>query len=311
MKDFTIEQKKAMRDTIIAMQENSGLSGNEFATKTLGFTSGSKFSHIRNNWDKPGMVGQETWEAIEKHIEKHQQYRGVPTSNFKKVWETCQRAYSLKKPMAVIGDGGLGKTFALEKFKEYTESQRAFKVVYFDASMVKTNKQFVAGLMKALDCYHPGSMSSQLQDMRLYASKQDMLICIDEVSAMEGHNVTITKDVMTAFKDMCGIVFAGTPYFINNLNKGAIRNRHLFSETRDRLFMLPEILERPTDEEAELVFKANGITSKDMLDIVMGRNKKMQKYSYLGKRTYRGIKDCIDLVRISDMKPIDWNAINM
>ena len=64
---------------------------------------------------------------------------------------------------------------------------------------------------------------------------------------------------MTAFKDLCGIVFAGTPYFINNLNRGAIRDRHLFSETRDRLFMLPEQLQKPTEEEALAIFKANGI----------------------------------------------------
>lgn len=311
MKDYSLEQKKALRDTIVSMQEASGLSGNEFAVKKLQFTNGSKFSHVRNNYDKPNMVGAETWEAIEKFIAKHTQYRAVPTANLKKVWETCQRAYILKKPMAVIGEGGLGKTFALEKYKEHIESKRSFKVIYFDASMVKTNKQFISGLMKELDCYKPATISEQLQIMQQYAFKQDLLICIDEASSMEGHNITITKDIMTAFKDICGIVFAGTPYFINNLNKGALRNRHLFSETRDRLFMLPEILERPTEVEAESIFKANGITDKEMLDIVMGRNKKMQKYSYVGKRTFRGIKDCIDIIRISDMEAIDWSNITL
>jgi nucleoside-triphosphatase THEP1 len=312
MKELTTEQKQALRDSIIDMQEASGLGSNEFAVKRLGFTSGSKFSHVRNNWDKPGMVGADTWEAIEKYIAKNEGYHGVTTENLKKVWETCERAYSLKKAMAVIGEGGLGKTFAIEKYKENAEREHRFRVVYFDASMTRTNKQFVAGLMASLDCYAPGTMSVQLQKMRDYAKRQDMLICIDEVSSMEGHNITIIKDVMTAFKDLCGIVFTGTPYFINNLNKGAICDRHLFSETRDRIFMLPERLEKPTEKEAEAVFRANGINDKQMLEILLGKNQKMLKYSYLSKRTYRGIRDCIDMIRMAEAGDLfDWNNITL
>ncbi len=311
MKVYSTDKKKEMRDRIVALQEASGLSGNEFAVKRLGFSNGSKFSHVRNNWNKPGMVGQETWEIIDKYIQMAESYKGVPTRNLKKVWETCERAYALKKPMAVIGEGGLGKTFALEKYKEYIESQRRFRVVYFDASQVKTNKQFVAGLMMALDCYKPGTMSAQIIEMREYAKKQDMLVCVDEVSSMKGPNVTIIKDIMTAFRDICGIVFAGSPYFINNLNKGAIRDSHLFSETRDRLFMLPERLERPTAEEAEAIFRANGITTEEDLDIVLGREKRFWSHSWLAKRTFRGIRDCIDTLKMAELPSIDYSKISL
>ena len=311
MKVYSTEQKKEMRDRIVALQENSGLSGNEFAVKRLGFSNGSKFSHVRNNYDKPGMVGQETWEIIDKYIQKAESYKGVPTQNLRKVWETCERAYALKKPMAVVGEGGLGKTFALEKYKEYIESQRKFRVVYFDASMVKTNKQFVAGLMRALDCYKPGTMSAQILEMREFAKKQDMLVCIDEVSSMKGPNVTITKDIMTAFRDICGIVMAGAPYFINNLNKGAIRDSHLFSETRDRLFMLPEKLSRPTAEEAEAIFRANGINNEEDLDIVLGRRPEFKSHSWLAKKTFRGIRDCIDTLRMAELPSIDYSSISL
>ena len=311
MKDYTHEQKQAMRDRIIEMQEASGLSGNAFAVTRLGFSNGSKFSHIRNNWDKDGMVGTETWEIIEKYIAKSDDYRGVPTDNLKKVWETCERAYALKKPMAVVGEGGYGKTFAIEKYKEHVESHKRFRVIHFDASMVKTNKQFVAGLMHALDCYKPGTMAAQLAHMRADSLKKDLLVCIDEVSSMEGHSITIIKDIVTAFKDICGIVFAGTPYFMDNLNRGAVRNRHLFSETRDRLFMLPEILQRPTAAEAEAIFRANGIISKDDLDIVLGRKPEFIAHSWMSKKTFRGIRDCIDLIKMSNMPAIDYSSINL
>lgn len=311
MKDFALEQKKELRDKILKLQEDSGLSGNEFAVKRLGFTNGSKFSHIRNNWDKAGMVGQETWEVIEKYIVKMNEYKGIPTANLKKVWKTCENAYALKKPMAVIGEGGLGKTFSLEKFKEYIESKRLYTVVYFDAAKAKTNKQFVSGLMSALDCYRPGTIPSQLEEIRIQCLRQDILILIDEVSSMEGHNITIIKDVMNTLKDICGIVFAGAPYFINNLTRGALRNRHLFSETRDRLFMLPEILQKPTAEEAEAIFRVNGITSKEELDILLGKKKEFLDHSWLAKKTFRGIRDCIDIIKMAEMPSIDYSSLNL
>lgn len=311
MKDYTIEQKQQLRDKIVAIQEASGLSGNAFAVSRLGFSNGSKFSHVRNNFDKPGMVGNDTWEVIEKHIEKSEGYRGVATSNLKKVWNTCERAYALKKAMPVIGDGGFGKTFALEKYQEHNEKNRRFKVVIFDASETKTRKQFITGLLEALDAYKPGNISTQLRYLREAVLKRDMLLCIDEVSSLKDYHVVIIKDVMTALKDLCGIVFTGTPYFINNLNNGAIRNRHLFSETRDRLFLLPELLEQPTEEEALAIFHANGITDSEDLDIVMGREKRFLSHSWLVKKTFRGIRDCIDTIRMAELPTLNFDTIEL
>lgn len=310
MSNYTDKQKKKLRDRIIATQEASGLSANRFATERLKFSSGSKFSHIRTSWNKQGMVGNDTWEIVEKYLTAIEEYKGVPTENLKKVWKSCERAYSLKKAIAVVGEGGLGKTFALEAYKRHIEAQQRFRVVYFDISMVRTHKQFTVELMKNLDCYKAGTISNQIGIMREYVRKQDILILLDEVSSLQGHNVTIIKDIMTAFKDLCGVVLAGTPYFYNNLTRGASRDRHLFSETKDRIFMLPERLNKPTTEEAEAVFIANGVTG-EALTIVMGRNKKLLSHSWIGKQTYRGIRDCIDMLRMAQMDEIDYNNIQL
>lgn len=312
MKDYSIEQKKQLRDRIVAMQEASGLSANIFATTRLGFSNGSKFSHVRNNWDQAGMVGNDTWEIIERHIEKSEGYRGVITENLKKVWNTCERAHALKKAMPIIGEGGYGKTFSLEKFKEYNEKNRRFNVVIFDASETKTQKQLIVGLLHALDSYRPGTISFQIHHLREAAMKRgDFLLGIDEASSLRDHHVVILKDVITALKDICGIIITGTPYFINNLNNGSLRNRHLFSETRDRLFLLPEMLDQPTEAEAMAIFEANGITAKEDLDIVMGRKKEFISHSWLAKRTFRGIKDSIDMLRMADMPDFDFNNIQL
>ena len=311
MKDYSLEQKKQLRDKLIALQEASGLSGNNFATKRLGFSNGSKFSHVRNSYDKAGMVGNDTWEVIEKYIDKSEGYKGVATSNLQKVWNTCERAYTLKKAMAVIGEGGYGKTFALERYQEYNDRNGRFNVIVFDASETKTRKQFITGLLEVLGSCKPGTIAAQLRYLREAVMTRDILLCIDEVSSLKDCHVVIIKDVMTALKDLCGIVFTGTPYFMNNLNNGALRNRHLFSETRDRLFMLPELLEQPCDVEALAIFKANGITEKEDLDIVMGREKRFLSHSWLVKKTFRGIRDCIDTIRMAELPPINFETIQL
>ncbi len=310
MNNFTTEQKKVLRDRIVAAQEASGLSANRFAVERLGFKNGSKFSHIRKNWDKPGMVGQETWEAVEKYLNASEEYKFVVTENLKKVWNACERAYTLKKPVAVVGEGGYGKTGGLETYKKHIEAQKRFKVVYFDAKLIRTPKRFIVGLMQALGIEKPGTMHKQLQMVRDHVAKQDILIQIDEVSDLESHNIVAIKYVMDALKDKCGVVFAGTPYFMKNLDRGASRDRHLFSETRDRLFMLPELLEKPTETEAEKVFVENGITG-EALDIVMGKNKKLLSRSWTVKKSYRGIRDCIDMLKMTEIPAIDFNNIQL
>ena len=168
--------------------------------------------------------------------------------------------------------------------------------------------------MDAMGCYCHGTMAKQIEEMRAFAMKQNMLILIDEVSKLEGHNVTILKDVMTAMLDVCGIVMAGTPYFFKNLLRGASRERHLFSETKDRLFFITYQLDRPTEQEAEEIFTANGITDKNTLQILLGKSKRKELItrSWLAKPTFRGIRDCIDMVRSTEMcSEINYNTLNM
>ncbi|MFK5950181.1 MAG: ATP-binding protein, partial [Methylococcales bacterium] len=243
------------------------------------------------------------FKIIEKYIQQKRGHKLVATKNLLKVYDVCERAYKYKSTMVVLGEGGFGKTAALKKFKEDAEEKNRFKVYYFDASMVTTRKQFLVQFMTLLGCYKPGTIIRQISILREEVRKHDCLIMIDEASAFEGKKVTVLKDVMTAIRGVCGMVLSGTPYFMENLNKGASTDKHLYSETKDRLFLLPEILEAPTDKEAKAVFEANGVCG-EALSIVMGKNSALIKKSYKAKKTYRGIVDCITMIKIATEKKL-------
>lgn len=293
-----IEQKAQLIEKLKQTIKESGLSNNKFATERLGI-SPAMLSQVINNWQEPNLVGENTWNAIIKNLSKAG-YKGIPTVNFMKVCEACQQAYDHKVFIPVIGEGGYGKSFAMEWFKRQQEAKRGFKVFYFDASEAFTRKQSIVGLMRAIGCYAEGTIADQIREIRQYLERQDCVILWDEVSKLKDHNVVIIKDVMTALKGVCGIVFAGAPYFINNINKGANRNKHLFSETRDRLFMITYTLHPPTDTEAEEIFKANGLNG-EALNIVMGRikNNDLKRYYWRSKPTFRGISDSLTAIRIA------------
>lgn len=297
MKSYQFETKKQLRAELMAAIADSGLSNNRFATERLGFSTPSKLSHVVNSWEKEGLVGDETWQIIENYLMRTRVYKGVNTGNVKSIYNACHRAYSMKRVEVIAGDGGFGKTFAILKFKEKIEADTKGRTTmyYFDASSVKTRKQFIVGLMQAIGCYKEGIISGQIGVIRDYVSRQTCLIVIDEVSSLKGEAVTIVKDVITAVKDYCGLVLAGTPYFLHNVNRGAAKERHLYSELKDRL-PLPVILTAPTDEEAEAIFRANGLHG-EALDIAMGRRKEMVRFSWKNKPTFRGIADCIAMIK--------------
>ena len=279
--------------------KDSGLSNNKFAEERLGITKGM-ISQVLNNWQSDGIVGENTWNIIIKYLNNTEGYKLIPTENFKKVCEACQKAYDNKVFIPLTGESGYGKTSAMEWFKRYQESNKGFKVFYVNCEGVTTRKQFLSLILTTIGCASDGTIKQQLFRIKQTLTGKDCLLEIDEVSSLLDYRITVIKDLMTALKGICGIVFAGTPYFMINLNKGANKNKHLFNETLDRLFFLTYELTAPKDSDAEAILKVNGLNG-EALDIVMGRNNKpaMKRFAWHNKPTFRGIADCLLAIRIA------------
>ncbi|MGL5683608.1 MAG: AAA family ATPase [Marinifilaceae bacterium] len=303
MATLTDNEKKTLRDALERLIESSGISRNKYAERLK--VSGGTITNILQYWNVEGKVGAGVWETVKKHIDSIGVVDGVPTDNFKSVFAACESAYFNKSAQVIIGKGGYGKSYALSKFKKALEKKSAGKISvhYIDASLSPKPKKLIATIMETLGCYKAGKMSTQLLDIANYFKSHDCLLVIDEVSALESKDVTVLKDILTAARGYCGVVLAGTPYFMDNVLRGKARNRHLFSELEDRFFSLPTVLTAPTAKDAEAIFKLYGLNDTQ-IDIALGRVTDGERYSWMNKPTYRGIMNCVQMMRDMDRAPM-------
>ncbi len=285
-----VEKKQELRNWLKEQIEQSSLSQNNYGKETFGWTAGTT-SNVLTKWNVDGKVSDKTWNQLQSYKSKSLGYVGVETDNYLAVHKICKMAQSIKSAMPIEGKEGYGKSFALKEFKELNPH---IKVYYIDISLTgTTSKRVVSEIMKLTGDYKAGTIQKQLIEIGKRLSREKALIILDEVSALQGYHVTVLKDIMTALDEVCGIVLSGTHYFIKNLNRGANRDRHLYGETRDRIFMHEKILTAPTDADAVEIFKANGLTDAQ-IKTVIGTG----KYTWERKRTYRGIRDAIRLIKM-------------
>ena len=285
-----VEQKEQLRNWLKEQIEKSSLSQNNFGKEVFNWTPGTT-SNVLTKWKVDGKVSDKTWQQIITYKTSKLGYVGVETNNYRAVQNICRMAHQVKSAMLIEGEGGYGKSFALKQFKEQNAD---IKVYYIDISLTgNTSKRVVSEIMKLTGDYKAGTIQKQLVEIRKRLSRENALIILDEVSSLQGYHVTVLKDIMTALDEVCGIVLSGTHYFMKNLNRGADRNRHLYNETRDRIFMHEKILTAPTSADAKAIFQANGLTS-EQIKLVTGTG----RFSWERKRTYRGIRDAIRLVKM-------------
>ncbi len=229
---------------------------------------------------------------------KKNEIKAIRTRNFIEVERVCDAAYRMKRPLIIVGERGYGKSLALEKYKKANETAKK-KIILIDVAMTgATPKKLISAILEATGNYKAGTMEKQLKMIKENLLRTETLLLLDEVSAMKGRDITVLKDIMSALRDIAGIVVAGTPYFWKNINRGTRNDQHLYGETLDRMFFIENKLYPPKEDEAIAIFKANGLTDKE-IEIVSGKSDKPiynERFDWHQKPTYRGIIDVIDLV---------------
>lgn len=140
----------------------------------------------------------------------------------------CERAYEPKATIPVIGNGGFGKTYSLEKYKEKVEGEKRFKCYYYNASTANT--QAVCGwIVEGLGLLQRGNhwQPNDTDAWAFCASKMPWYWLTKYRPLRENSKFPLLKTWWTWPRIWLVWSFAGTPYFIDNLNRGVSRDKHL------------------------------------------------------------------------------------
>lgn len=184
----------------------------------------------------------------------------IRTKNTNAIFTACLNAIEYKQVFSIKGASGTGKTTGFYQFNKLNEKkEKKQSIVYIDCAKAgATPKGIVCALLDAFEVSKKGTIAKQIEHWEDELDKHtpDLLI-LDEVSAIKGNSVVFLKTILTATKTKCGVVLAGTPYFFDNLDYGASKDKHLFDETRERIFLHSLTLVPATETDAKLILEVN------------------------------------------------------
>jgi DNA transposition AAA+ family ATPase len=261
-----LPEKAEIRTAINAYRQESAISQNKLAN-ILGVNAGV-LSQIENGkWDS---ISEEMWLKIWLKVQPVEQGpRLIQTHNLSTAERVCSHAQANQLMIGLLGDTGLGKTTALER---YARRPRVYYVAY-DKAM--RPKDFLTALLQEMGVSFVGSVYQMLGRIaEELNSKKAPLVIIDEAGKLTHQMYLYLHSLRENTRRNCGIVLAGMPYFQVNLRKDVDRQKEGAAEFYRRI-NLWETLHKPTSAEKTAVCEAYGVTDPDTV-------RAMQRYQDFG-----------------------------
>jgi type II secretory pathway predicted ATPase ExeA len=193
----------------------------------------------------------------------------IQTDNYKTVISACESAYENKKMVGVVGYPGAGKTTALERF--YDASNTPTKSEYKNVFYVKMGGSMMAKelfrdiLKQTGETFYEISLYELIDlastKIRRMCRESSGLVIIDEAGKLSQKMLEHLHEFRDLTKPYAGILLAGPEYFHNDLqslmNKGKKGMAEVYSRITDWIS-----LERPKRSEIQAIVNENGIADE-------------------------------------------------
>ena len=126
-------------------------------------------------------------------------------------------------------------------------------------------KQFLSEILKSLGVSY---LASDFEMVRMIIDelnkKESPLLIIDEASKLSPNALMYLQDIWDGIEDNAGIVIAGVEYLINNIKKGAEKNKCGMPEFYGRVSKWI-YLQLPEKKEIEAICINNGLTNQELI----------------------------------------------
>lgn len=249
------ELQEEVRALVLAHLQQKEISQNKLS-EMIGVSNGTISNIVNEVWERLN----ESMLLKIKSFFNTKEWNVIETNNFLSIKSACKEAREQKKMIGIIGYSGAGKTTALLHY--YQKTTNTYLVT---CGRAMRTKQLLSEILKSLGVNY---LASDYEMVRLIIEelnkKESSLLIIDEASKLSPNALMYLQDIWDGIEDNGGIVLAGVEYLLNNIKKGAEKNKMGMPEFYGRVSKWI-YLQLPKKDEIEAICINNGLTDKELI----------------------------------------------
>lgn len=246
---------ESVREIVNQYCRTKGISKTDFAVKsgvdiyTLGSLEHGRFHEL----DKSRLI--KLWNFCNRDVVKDLYH----TTDFVATFNLCDKARRYHFMIGLTADTGMGKTTAISAYSR----QRDVFYVSFDKTM--NSRQFFIALLRELSYPFDGSLNEMLNRAADELNRlANPLLIIDEAGKLTHSMILYLQVLRDKTKGNCGIILSGMPYFKDNMQRMASKEKEGYAEFLRRI-NLWHTYEGLQPREIEEICQKNNITSPERI----------------------------------------------
>lgn len=219
---------------------------------------------LNGKWE---LIRDDMWRNVAAQIGwKEEKWNAVATRDFTTLMRILGDVKDNALVMAVTGDAGSGKTFAL---KQYTESNK--QVYMLCCNEYWNRKAFLNELLQAMGRDASGLTVNDmmLEAVRYLKMQESPLLILDEADKLSDKVLYFFISLYNALEGECGMLMVATSHLELRIRKGVKANRKGYNEIWSRIGRKCVTLKGVSAADITAVCEANGVTDRRDIDLVI------------------------------------------
>jgi DNA transposition AAA+ family ATPase len=239
-------------------------SQNKAAASMKGVSAATISQMLNSNWE---LITEEMWRNVAAQIGyKADKWEAVHTTDFRLLTNILEDVKENSLVMAVTGDAGSGKTFAL---RNYTENNK--QVYMLCCNEYWNRKLFLGELLTAIGKDYSGWTVGEMMSEAVRALKKqdEPLLILDEADKLSDQVLYFFITMYNYLEDKCGILLCATNHLEKRLKRGIKLNKKGYNEIWSRIGRKCVGLKGVTAADITAICEVNGVgNAKDIDDII-------------------------------------------
>lgn len=219
---------------------------------------------LNGKWE---LIRDDMWRNVAAQIGwKEEKWNAVATRDFTTLMRILGDVKDNALVMAVTGDAGSGKTFAL---KQYTETNK--QVYMLCCNEYWNRKAFLNELLQAMGRDASGLTVNDmmLEAVRYLKMQESPLLILDEADKLSDKVLYFFISLYNALEGECGMLMVATSHLELRIRKGVKANRKGYNEIWSRIGRKCVTLKGVSAADITAVCEANGVTDRRDIDLVI------------------------------------------